>query len=64
VLCELVTGTAPFPAALVLTDRYHSGRRFAVTVDADVIAQGHFGHLGTLRWRLLVRRWVAVERLG
>jgi hypothetical protein len=65
VLCELVAGAAPFPVALgELPGRHDPAARFAVTVDADVIAHGNFGHRGTLRWRLLVRRWVAVERLG
>jgi hypothetical protein len=65
VLCELVPGDAPFPTALAApTGRHHPATRIAVTVDADVIAHGNFGHRGTLRWRLLVRRWVAVERLG
>jgi len=64
-LCEPVTKAAPFPAALAVpTGRHDPGARFAVTVDADVVAQGNFGHRGTLRWRLLVRHWVAVQRLG
>jgi hypothetical protein len=65
VLCELVAGAGPFPAALAVpAGRHDPGARFAVTVDADIIAHGNFGHLGTLRWRLLVRHWIAVERLG
>jgi len=65
VLCELVAGAGPFPAALAVpAGRHDPGARFAVTVDADVNAHGNFGHLGTLRWRLLVRHWVTVERLG
>jgi hypothetical protein len=64
VLCELVAGAGSFPAALAVpAGRHDPGARFAVTVDADVIAHGNFGQLGTLRWRLLVRHWVAVERL-
>jgi hypothetical protein len=64
VLCELVAGAAPLPAALAVpAGRHEPAARFAVTVDAEVIAHGRFGHQGTLRWRLLVRRWVAVEPL-
>ncbi|MFU8872415.1 hypothetical protein [Micromonospora sp. SL4-19] len=38
--------------------------KFAVTLDADVIERGNFGHKGTLRWRLSVRRWVHVQPIS
>jgi hypothetical protein len=66
VLCELVSEDVLWPAAIrgaARAGRRAPTRRFAVTVDADVVARGSFGHLGTLRWRLLVRRWVDVEPL-
>jgi hypothetical protein len=66
VLCELVSEDVLWPAAIrgaAGAGRRAPTRRFAVTVDADVVARGSFGHLGTLRWRLLVRRWVDVEPL-
>lgn len=66
VLCELVSEAVPWPAAIrdtAGTGRRGPTRRFTVTVDADVVARGSFGHRGTLKWRLLVRRWVDVEPL-
>jgi hypothetical protein len=66
VLCELVSEEVPWPATIrgvAGAGRRGPTRRFAVTVDADVVARGNFGHLGTLRWRLLVRRWVDVKPL-
>jgi hypothetical protein len=66
VWCELISETVPWPAAIERAAAA-GGRgpeaRFAVVVDADVVARGHFGHKGSLTWQLSVRRWVAVEPL-
>ena len=64
--CELVSDVVPWPAQILEASEAvtrGSGIGFAVTVDADVVGRGRYGHLGTLKWRLSVRRWVAVERL-
>lgn len=69
VLGELIPDPAPLPKIIqdVLEPadpgKRFPGASFAVTVDADIVDHGHFGHLGTLRWRLAVRRWVTVEQI-
>jgi hypothetical protein len=64
VRCELVPEPAPLPDVIEQAARpvgRGPGARFAVTVDADIIDHGSFGHRGTLRWRLAVQRWVTVQ---
>jgi hypothetical protein len=64
-LCLLESDTVPWPEEMLRG--IGGGRRaygsFAVTVDADIVERGHFGHRGTLHWRLAVRRWVDVRPL-
>ncbi|GAA1537464.1 hypothetical protein GCM10009678_19900 [Actinomadura kijaniata] len=65
VLCQLESEAVPWPD--LIEQAREPGRRayarFKVVVEADIVDHGHFGHKGTLRWRLSVRRWVSVERL-
>ncbi|WP_446218143.1 hypothetical protein [Micromonospora sp. IBHARD004] len=65
VLCQLMSDAVPWPAEILRTADAGRGyfAKFAVTVDADVVERGSFGHRGTLRWRLAVRRWVHVQPL-
>ena len=44
--------------------RHSPGARFAVTFDGKVLERGRFGHRGWCRWRLLVKRWLKVERIS
>src|SRR5205823_3807250 len=44
--------------------RHHRALAFDVTADVTPVEQGSFGHLGTLKWRLRVDRWVHVKPLG
>jgi hypothetical protein len=65
VRCDLVSDAVQWPTEIlrtVDTDRTYFAK-FAVTVDADIVERGDFGHLGTLRWPLAVRRWVHVQPL-
>lgn len=65
VRCDLVSDEVRWPDEILRPAE--GGRtyyaKFAVTVDADVIERGSFGHRGTLRWRLAVRRWVDAQAL-
>lgn len=44
--------------------RRHCGMRFDVVADVTPLEKGHFGHMGTQRWRLRVDDWVAVALRG
>lgn len=65
VYCDLVSDTVRWPTEILRATE--GGRtsyaKFAIAIDADVIERGNFGHRGTLRWRLAVRRWVDVQPL-
>jgi hypothetical protein len=41
--------------------RHHPGMSFDVVADVTPLESGHFGHRGTLHWRLRVDRWVSVS---
>ena len=43
--------------------RHSGGARFSMSFDGRVVETGHFGHRGWCRWRLLILRWLSVERL-
>lgn len=64
--CEILFDDVPAPAAIATawaSITRGSGVKFAVTIDAEVVEEGHFGHRGTLQWRMRLREWVAVETL-
>ena len=44
--------------------RRHPGLRFEVLAVAMPVEHGHFGHMGTLHWRLRVDEWLDVHQIG
>jgi hypothetical protein len=71
VLCQLVAaeGLPPSPLDAIGGElpgdwRHHPPLVFHVVADVTPLAQGSFGHRGTLKWQLRVDHWVEVIQLG
>jgi hypothetical protein len=68
--CRLETAEGIEPLEAVLFGgqipenwRRSGGARFAMSFEGRVLERGDFGHMGWCRWRVLVLRWLNVERL-
>ncbi|WP_153542239.1 hypothetical protein [Actinomadura macrotermitis] len=65
VLLQLESEAVPWPEVIEQAAKANpiGFSQYRVVVDADIVEYGRFGHRGSLRWRLSVRRWVSVEPL-